>query len=62
MSPMMFVTLTLITVVALAGMSQIQLVTDVMTATGYSAAEILSGIGSILMLFYTVTFVLTWRR
>ena len=57
----MFFTLCVVTVVALAGMSQVPLVSDLVTASGYSATEVFGGIASILLFFYSVLMVLTWK-
>ena len=61
MKPLMFFTLCVVTVVALAGMSQVPLVSDLVTASGYSATEVFGGIASILLFFYSVLMVLTWK-
>ena len=61
MKPLEFYILCIVTVVALMGMSQIPLVADVVTATGYSSTEVFAGISGILLLFYTVIAVFTMR-
>jgi hypothetical protein len=52
--PITWITLVMVTIVALAGISQIPLVQDLVTASGYSNAEVFSGIGGILFFFYVV--------
>lgn len=54
MKPIAFFTLVILTVVALAGISQIPLVQDSVTATGFTPAEVFSGIAAILLFFYTL--------
>lgn len=61
MTPLAFVTLCLITFVALAGMSQVPLLQDSITASGFSSTEVFSGLGVILFLFYAVLAVFTVR-
>jgi len=54
MTPVVWFTLVIVTVIALVGMNQIPLVQDLVTATGYSSAEVFSGMGAILMVFYVI--------
>jgi len=61
MKPIEFFILCLVTVVGLMGMSQIPLVADLVTASGYSATEVFAGISSILLLFYCILAVFTMR-
>lgn len=61
MSPIAFVTLCIVTFVALVGMFQITLVQDLITAAGYSTGEVFSGIATILTIFYFVLAIFTVR-
>ena len=54
MKPFEWVTLVLVTIVAVIAMFQIPLVQDTVTATGYASAEVESGIIGVLLVFYTV--------
>jgi hypothetical protein len=49
-----WVTLLVLTVLALGGIFQIPLVQDLVTATGYSLAEVFSGMAAILVFFYVM--------
>jgi hypothetical protein len=51
MKPFTWVTLVIITIIGLTGMSQIPLVQDLVTASGYSNTEVFAGMGSILTFF-----------
>ena len=59
MTPLEFFILCVVTVVALMGISQIPLVADLVTASGYSATEVFAGISSVLLIFYVVLAVFT---
>lgn len=48
-------------ILSLVALMQIPLVTDLITATGYSEAEVFSGIASILLILQTFAYALTWR-
>lgn len=61
MTPLEFFILCLVSVVALMGISQIPLVSDLVTASGYSSTEVFAGLSSILLIFYTVLAVFTMR-
>jgi len=61
MKPLEFFVLCVVTVIALMGMSQVPLVSDAVTATGYSSTEVFSGIASILLFFYTMLAIFTMR-
>lgn len=54
MRPIEFMTLTVLSFVALAGISQIAFVQSLVSQTGYSSATIFSGIGAILFFFYVL--------
>lgn len=54
MKPITWITLVIVTVVALVGIWQIPLVTDLVTATGYSSTEVFSGIATIVIFFYFI--------
>ena len=54
MKPVTWVFLVIITIVFLVVVDQIPLVQDTITATGFSATEVIAGIGSVLMTFYIV--------
>lgn len=54
MKPVTWFTLLMVTLVALAGISQIPLIQDLVTASGYSNAEVFSGLGTLIMFIYVV--------
>jgi uncharacterized membrane protein YhaH (DUF805 family) len=54
MKPFTWVTLVLVTIMALVAMFQIPLVQDTVTASGFSSAEVESGIAGVLLVFYSV--------
>jgi hypothetical protein len=54
--------LLVVTIVALVGISQIPLVQDLVTASGYSQAEVFSGMGAILTFFYVLIAIFEVRR
>lgn len=54
MKPLVFLTLMVVGIIALAALDQIQLVQDLITKSGYSGAEVLSGIGGIYVVFLTL--------
>ena len=56
-----FFALMVVTILILVALWQIPLVTDVVTATGYTSAEVFSGIAAVITVFYTGLFVLTYR-
>ena len=59
MTPVAFFMLMVMTMIALVGISQIPLVADVVTSTGYSPTEIWSGIAGVLVIFYVVVGIFT---
>lgn len=54
MTPITWVVMTVIPLVALAGIFQIPLVVDAVTATGYASAEVFSGIAGIWFFFSVI--------
>lgn len=56
MKPLEFFGLLLITTLAMIGLSQIPLIQDLITASGFSSSEVWSGIGTILLIFYAVVY------
>lgn len=54
MKPFTWVTLVLVTIMAVIAMFQIPLVQGLVTGSGYSAAEVESGMVGIMLVFYTV--------
>lgn len=54
MTPVVWFTLVVVTIIGLVALDQVPLVVDLVTATGFSSAEVFSGIGAILMVFYVV--------
>lgn len=54
MSPIAWFTLVILTIVALAGMSQVPLISDSVATSGFSSAEVFAGIGAVLMFFYVI--------
>ena len=59
MTPVAFFMLMVMTMIALVGLSQIPLVADVVTSTGYSPTEVWSGIAGVLVIFYVVVGIFT---
>ena len=54
MNPLEFLILVVVTLLALIGLSQVPLIQDVITHSGFSAAEVWSGVGVIMIIFYTM--------
>jgi hypothetical protein len=59
MSPFTYFVLIVVTVLGLVALDNIPLVTSLMASSPYSPTEVFSGLGSMLLVFYTVIFVLT---
>jgi len=53
--------LTVLEILALVALMQVPLVTDLIAGTGFSEAEVFSGVASILIVMQTFAFALTWR-
>ena len=56
-----FFALCVLELLSLVALMQIQLVSDLITATGYTEAEVFSGIAAILLIFQTFIYALSWR-
>jgi hypothetical protein len=50
-----------VTGMAMMVLSLIPLVTDLITASGYSSGEVLGGIFALVFMFYTILLIFTWR-
>jgi len=51
LKPFTWVTLVIVTIVGLAGIFAIPFVQDLVTASGYSLAEVFSGVATVLIFF-----------
>jgi hypothetical protein len=61
MKPLELFILLIVIPLALVGIGQVKLVSDVITATGYSATEVLSGIAVVIDFFILIVALFTMR-
>ena len=61
MSPYVWFVMLVVVVMALVALDQIQLVQDLVTASGYSSSEVFAGLGGIFLVFWVMVGIIEVR-